>query len=211
MARRAAFFVLGMIAALGLASDVTPLDSYLDGLKSLRADFSQTLVDSNAQVVDRSSGTLLVLRPGKFRWEVKPQGAKPESAQLLIADGRNVWFFDRELEQVTVKPEDAALSATPAMLLSGAGNVRDNFTVTAAGARDGLQWVLVEPRSAQADFHRALLGFGEGQLIRMIIDDKLGQTATVVFESIARNGRISPEEVNFTPPAGVDVIGTPAG
>src|SRR5215207_3115783 len=210
MARRVAFFVLGMIAALGLASDVTPLDSYLDGLKSLRADFSQTLVDSNAQVVDRSSGTLVVLRPGKFRWEVKSQGAGPADAQLLIADGRNVWFFDRELEQVTVKPEDAALSATPAMLLSGAGNVRESFTVTAAGSRDGLQWVLVEPRSAQADFHRALLGFGEGQLIRMIIDDKLGQTATVVFESIARNGRISPEEVNFTPPAGVDVIGTPA-
>ena len=211
MARRAASFIVGMIAALGVASDVTPLDSYLDGLESLRAEFSQTLVDSNAQVVDRSSGTLVVLRPGKFRWEVKSQGGEPADAQLLIADGRNVWFFDRELEQVTVKPEDAALSATPAMLLSGAGNVRESFTVTAAGSRDGLQWVLVEPRSVQADFHRALLGFGKGQLVRMIIDDKLGQTATVVFESIARNGRVSPEEVRFTPPAGVDVIGTPAG
>ena len=71
--------------------------------------------------------------------------------------------------------------------------------------------MLVEPRGAQADFQRALLGFDKGQLLRMIIDDKLGQTATVVFERIERNERVSDNEVSFTPPAGVDVIGTPAG
>jgi len=178
-------------------------------LKSLRASFSQTLVDSRSQVVDRSSGTLIVLRPGKFRWEVTPQGAKKENAQLLVADGRNVWFFDRELEQVTVKPQDAALSSTPAMLLSSAGDFHANFTVTPAGERDGLAWVLVEPRGGEADFRRALLGFKKGQLARMIIDDKLGQTATVEFANVERNERVAPEEVSFAPPAGVDVIGTP--
>lgn len=207
--RRFAFTAALSITSLSVATEATPLDRYLDGLTSLRTHFSQTLVNSNGQVVDRSNGTLVVLRPGKFRWEVTPQGAKTENAQLLIADGRNVWFFDRELEQVTVKPEDAALSATPAMLLSGSGAVRANFTVTLAGERDGLAWVLVEPRGAQADFRRALLGFGKGQLTRMIIDDKLGQTATVEFENIARNERVAPEEVSFVPPAGADVIGTP--
>lgn len=209
-ARRVAALALGCIAASAYAADGTPLDRYLAGLNSLRANFSQTLVDSHDKVVDRSSGVLVVLRPGKFRWEVKPQDERNGEAQLLIADGRNVWFFDRELEQVTVKPEDEALSATPAMLLSGAADVNSHFTVTPAGQREGLDWVLVEPRAAGADFHRALLGFDKGQLTRMIIDDKLGQTATVVFESIARNGRVAPEEVSFTPPAGVDVIGTPA-
>jgi outer membrane lipoprotein carrier protein len=208
--RIAAFIVLGIgIAACAFAADFTPLDRYLDGLKSLRAEFAQTLVDSRNQVVDRSTGTLVVLRPGKFRWEVTPQGAKKENAQLLVADGRNVWFFDRELEQVTVKPEDAALSSTPAMLLSGAGDFRKSFTVESAGERDGLEWVLVEPRGAEADFRRALLGFKQAQLTRMIIDDKLGQTATVEFKSIARNEPVAPADVSFAPPAGVDVIGTP--
>jgi outer membrane lipoprotein carrier protein len=128
-----------------------------------------------------------------------------------VADGRNVWFFDKELEQVTVKPADAALSSTPAMLLSGAGNVRDQFNVTSAGSRDGLEWVLVEPRAAEADFRRALLGFEKDRLARMIVDDKLGQTATVSFASATRNGPVAPEEMSFNAPAGVDVIGTPAG
>jgi outer membrane lipoprotein carrier protein len=129
--------------------------------------------------------------------------------QLLVADGRNLWFLDRDLQQVTVKPVDSALSATPAMLLSGTVDVRKNFTISPAGKRDGLEWVLVEPRGTEADFRRALFGFDGGELKRMILDDKLGQTATIAFQMIERNGSVSPDEVSFTPPPGVDVIGTP--
>ena len=103
---------------------------------------------------------------------------------MLVADGKNVWFFDRDLEQVTVKPVDAALSSTPAMLLSGAADLRQSFSLTPAGTREGMDWVLVEPRKGEADFRRALFGFSKGNLQRMIIDDRLGQTATIDFESV---------------------------
>jgi outer membrane lipoprotein-sorting protein len=127
----------------------------------------------------------------------------------MVCDGVNLWFFDRDLQQVTVKPVDAALSATPAMLLSGALDVRKSFTISGAGQRMGLEWVLVEPNGTDADFRRALFGFAHGDLKRMILEDKLDQTATIVFEKIERNGPVSPAEVSFTPPAGADVIGTP--
>jgi outer membrane lipoprotein carrier protein len=186
----------------------TPLDTYFDGLTSLRASFTQTVKDAKGKDIDRTTGALVVQRPGKFRWETNAKGGG--SGQLLVADGKNVWFFDRDLEQVTVKPADAALSSTPAMLLSGASNLRDNFTLTPAGKRDGLDWVLVEPRRPEADFRRALFGFKDKTLQRMIIDDRLGQTATIEFASVARNGAVAPAEVSFTPPPGADVIGTPA-
>jgi chaperone LolA len=127
----------------------------------------------------------------------------------MVCDGVNLWFYDRDLQQVTVKPVDAALSATPAMLLSGALDVRKSFTISPVGERDGLDWVLVEPNGAQADFRRALFGFEHGDLRRMILEDKLDQTATIIFQKIERNGSVRPAEVSFTPPAGVDVIGTP--
>ena len=204
--------VLAMVAvvpaAFGAGAD-TPLDSFLGDMKTLRATFTQTLVDAHAREIDRSNGTLIVARPGKFSWEIHPQGAGAEAGQLMIADGRNLWFLDRDLQQVTVKPADAALSATPAMLLSGTVDVRKNFTITPAPKRDGLEWVLVEPHGSEADFRRALLGFQGKDLKRMILEDKLGQTATVLFDHIERNGTVTPEEVSFTPPAGVDVIGTP--
>jgi outer membrane lipoprotein carrier protein len=186
----------------------TPLDKYFDGLNTLRASFTQTVKDARGRQVDSTSGTLVVSRPGKFRWEVSPKAGS--GGQLLVADGRNVWFLDKDLDQVTVKPADAALSSTPAMLLSGTAGLRESFTLTSAGNRDGLDWVLAEPRRPEADFRRALFGFSKGNLQRMIIDDRLGQTATIEFSSVERNAKVAPDEVSFTPPQGTDVIGTPA-
>ena len=204
-------------------SAVTPLDKYLDNLRTLRATFLQTLADPHGREIDRASGTLVVQRPGKFSWDIRPQpvagaaaGTGTASApagsgagQLMVCDGANLWFYDRDLQQVTVKPVDTALSATPAMLLSGAVDVRKSFTLAPVGEREGLEWVLVEPAGAQADFRSALFGFEHGELRRMILEDKLDQTATIVFEKIERNGPVRPAEVSFTPPAGADVIGTP--
>jgi outer membrane lipoprotein carrier protein len=201
--------ILLMVVARASIAAATPLDSYLDDMKTLRATFQQTLVDAHGREIDRASGKLIVSRPGKFSWEIHPQGSGADAGQLMVADGKNLWFLDRDLQQVTVKPADAALSATPAMLLSGTVDVRKNFKITPAPKRDGLEWVLVEPQASEADFRSALLGFEGKELKRMILEDKLGQTATVVFDHIERNGPVTPEEVSFTPPAGVDVIGTP--
>jgi len=201
---------------------VTPLDKYLDNLHTLRATFLQTLADPHGREIDRASGTLIVQRPGKFSWDIRPQpvsagaaGASTTAApagsagQLMVCDGMNLWFYDRDLQQVTVKPVDAALSATPAMLLSGAVDVRKSFTLAPVGEREGLEWVLVEPAGAQADFRSALFGFEHGELRRLILEDKLDQTATIVFEKIERNAPVRPAEVSFTPPPGADVIGAP--
>jgi outer membrane lipoprotein carrier protein len=215
-------------AAHAAGAPATPLDQYLDNLRTLRTTFLQTLADAHGREIDRASGTLIVQRPGKFSWDVHPQpvadsgsadaggGAHPATAagaggagQLMVCDGVNLWFFDRDLQQVTVKPVDAALSATPAMLLSGAVDVRRSFTIKSAGERMGLDWVLVEPSGAQADFRSALFGFDHGDLKRMILEDKLDQTATIIFEKVERNGKVSPAEVSFKPPAGADIIGTP--
>jgi outer membrane lipoprotein carrier protein len=88
-------------------------------------------------------------------------------------------------------------------------DVRKNFKISPAPRRDNLDWVLVEPQGAEADFRNALLGFDGKDLKRMILEDKLGQVATVMFDHVERNGRVAPEEVCFTPPKGVDIIGTP--
>ena len=211
----AAWWLPALAASLTAHASATPLDNYLGDLKTLRATFLQTLVDPHGREIDRATGTLIVARPGKFSWEIHPLqrasggGAAAGHGQLMVCDGTNLWFLDRDLEQVTVKPVDAALSVTPAMLLTGVADVRKSFSITPAGERAGLEWVLVEPRGTEADFRSALFGFAHGDLRRLILEDKLGQTATISFEKIERNGPVAPGEVSFTPPAGTDVIGTP--
>jgi outer membrane lipoprotein carrier protein len=190
------------------------LERYLAALRTLRVSFLQTLTDAQGREIGRATGTLIVERPGKFSWDTHPQrssagAATARTGQLMVCDGTNLWFFDRDLAQVTVKPVEAALSATPAMLLSGVSDLRKSFSVAAAGSRFGLDWVLVEPRGTEADFSSALFGFAHGELKRMILEDKLGETATISFEKVERNGPVAPGEVSFIPPPGTDVIGTP--
>ncbi len=197
----------------------TALDTWLAGLTSLRAQFTQTIKDSQGHQTDQTRGELLVLRPGRFRWESHDDtgaaGANPpsgaaaaDSGQVLIADGRNVWFYDRDLQQVNVRPVDAALSATPIMLLSGGAEVRKAFDISDTGAKDGLSWVRVKPHGSEADFRQAVLGFAAGELRQMILEDKLGQVSTLTFSRSQRNAPVASTEVSFTPPRGVDVIGT---
>jgi outer membrane lipoprotein carrier protein len=197
----------------------TALDTWLAGLKSLRTQFTQTTKDSQGHQTDQASGELLVLRPGRFRWESRDvadaaggsapaSAAAADSGQVLIADGRNVWFYDRDLQQVQVKAVDAALSATPIMLLSGGADVRKAFEITDAGTKDGLTWLRIKPRGSDADFRQAVLGFAGDELRQMILEDELGQQSTLTFSHSQRNAPVTDAEVSFTPPKGVDVIGT---
>lgn len=196
-------------AASAPTPGTTPLDGYLEGLNTLKTNFQQVLVDAHGKELDRATGKLTVVRPGKFSWELHPQGSNASGGQIMVADGRNVWFYDRDLDQVTVKPVDDALTATPAMLLSGTVDLRKHFQVTPAGMREGLEWVMVEPKSTQADFNTALFGFDHGALKALKLEDKLGQVATLTFEQAQRNAPVAPSEVTFTPPPGADVIGKP--
>jgi outer membrane lipoprotein carrier protein len=189
------------------------LDRFLTGLNTLSADFTQTVTDSHGEAAGAGSGRLLVQRPGKFRWDyTSGESGAHSSGQLLVADGKNLWFYDRELAQVTVKPVEAALSATPIVLLSGSvAQLHDTFEISAAAAHDGMDWVEVKPRSTEADFNHAELGFTAGKLVRMVVNDRLGQTVQLDFQHSERNARVDADALRFKPPAGVDVIGTPQG
>jgi outer membrane lipoprotein carrier protein len=191
------------------AAETTALDLYLKGMTTWSADFVQTVIDGRGKQAGVGRGRLLIVRPGKFRWESSPQGVTADAVQLLISDGRNLWFFDRDLEQATVKPLDQALPQSPAMLLAGGGNLRVSFGVQPNGKRDGLEWVRVLPRDTKSDFREALFGFKSKELQRLIIVDKLGQRSTLSFTKVLRNTTIDPALLKFAVPAGVDLIGTP--
>jgi chaperone LolA len=194
-----------------LGAPTTALDAYLSGVRTLRAEFSQEVTDGRGAQVQRASGSLVIQRPGKFRWELSPVSAAgiKQTPQLMVADGKNLWFYDRDLDQVSVKPAATSLTATPASLLSGDGNLAEFFEVRADGEREGLSWVRVVPKRGDADFREVRIGFKGKELTRMVLKDKLGQTVNLVFNSSARNVPVAENEVTFTPPAGADVIGTP--
>jgi outer membrane lipoprotein carrier protein len=198
-------FLIGTAFAASSDEGTQRVERFIANLQTLQADFKQTLTDSKGQVTDRSSGTLAIQRPNRFRWDYK----EPHE-QLIVADGQQIWLYDADLEQVTVRRLDTSLSATPAMLLSGEGKLADNFKVTETSRDANAEWVMMEPKRSDTDFKWVRLGFGGDTLKFMQLADKLGQITTLEFTSIQKNATLDASRFKFTPPAGADVIGEPA-
>ncbi len=200
-----------LVAGPGFAASddkaaISPLlDRYLTEVSTLSADFTQSLIDADGELVEESSGSLLISRPGRFRWTYR----EPYE-QWLVADGLNLWSYDVDLAQVTVKPQSAALASTPALLLGGSDDVLAEFHYEGSASHGGLTWVRLVPVDPDSGFRHVELGFSGETLARMVFVDNLEQTTVVTLDDVDVNGAIDGALFDFEIPDDVDVVGTPA-
>ena len=208
--------IIGLIAALFAAEIGHSADSPSDGGKALvdafvtdvvtlSGRFEQSLIDAEGRVLETTRGTLEIKRPGRFRWAY----TEPYE-QWLIADGLNIWSYDVDLEQVTVKPQADALANTPALLLGGSDSAMDQFEYEGSSDENGLTWVRLLPVNTESGFKKVELGFDDERLRQMVFFDNLEQTTFVALDDVAVNEPIAAERFRFAIPDGVDVIGQPA-
>ena len=180
------------------------IDDFVNNVMTMSGRFEQQLIDADDIMVDQSSGTIEIEKPGRFRWTY----TEPYE-QILIADGLNVWSYDVDLEQVTVKPQADVLASTPALLLGGSQNVLDDFEYIGSFTERNTVWVRLRPNSTDNGFTRVELGFNDGKLSRMIFSDNLGQTTLIALFDLTFNESIDEHRFRFSPPDDVDVVGQP--
>lgn len=181
------------------------VEDFLQNIVTISGRFEQQLLDADDNVVEESSGTLNIRRPGQFRWSYFDP-----YQQILVADGLNMWSYDVDLEQVTVKAQGEALSSTPALLLGGSSDVLDDFDYIGSVTERGTVWVRLRPKNTDNGFNKVELGFTGGKLTRMLFGDNLEQTTLIALFDVAFNEPIDERKFAFVPPAGVDVVGQPA-
>lgn len=179
--------------------------AFVNDIATLQGRFEQSLVDADGEVLERTSGTLQIQRPGQFRWAY----TEPYEQQLL-ADGLNIWSYDVDLAQVTVKPQKEALANTPALLLGGSEDALQQFNNDGSYVEAGTTWVKLSPKNTDSGFLRVELGFKRDRLYRMVFFDNLQQTTLVALHDVAVNVPFEPDEFVFQVPADVDVVGTAA-
>lgn len=197
------------------AQAVKELQTLLAGLKTLQADFTQTVLNDELEAVRESSGTFKLERAGrgetgKFRWDYTAP-----FEQTIVADGVNLWTYDPELEQATVKPMQETLASSPASLLTGAAPIEEDFAVREIGRSGNLYWIELTPRVQDTDFERVRVAIavddGRNELDTMELLDNLGQLTRIRFEDVRRNAAVDAAVFEFTPPKNADVIGERAG
>lgn len=191
-----------IFATSALAGARDDLNVFAKNLKGLDGQFSQKVYDPKGKLKETSSGRVAMSAPRLFRWEyVKPY------PQLIVADGKTVWVYDPDLQQVTRRPQGVEEQNSPLSALIDPGKLDQQFKVTDAGSRDGLQWLTLTPRNeANASFQSARLGFGKQGLMQMQVIDVIGQRTQIAFSGWKRNPNFARTTFRYTPPKGVDVV-----
>lgn len=207
MRMRACGFFLMLLAAPLLAEEggrspaLTALHAFIDGASALRARFTQMSYDVNGQLSEQAEGDLLLARPNRMRIEYREP-----FVQLIIADGREVWVYDPELEQVTVRRQPEADPGSPLLALVQPDRIEEVFRIEERPGPPGSAWLRLIPREPTEGMEYAELLLIEGSLRAMHLIDGLGQRNEYAFSNWERDPAFSEAEFLFVVPPGVEVV-----
>jgi outer membrane lipoprotein carrier protein len=191
-----------LFSTVAIADGVASLKDFYHSTNSMRAKFHQKVKDNTGAVVQEVEGSMQLQRPNKFRWDYN----KPY-AQEIISDGKDVFLYDIDLEQVTIRTLSQALGSSPAALLAGGAEVEKSFVLKNVNRGDRLDWVEALPKSDDSGFERILLAFDGKHLSKMEMVDSFKNTTLINFSSVERNPSLQTSSFLFTTPEGVDVVG----
>ena len=197
------FLVMGAVLSLANASTDGParLDRFFENVNTFKASFIQVVLDENLLTLEETSGLLRIARPGRFRWDYRSA-----HAQTIVADGKVLWIYDVELEQVTRRNQQSAIGQTPAVLLAGGHQYRKDYEVTTLGKQGAITWISLVPKLNDGSFAEIQLGF-ENHTLRLIqLLDGLNQITRLTLADVVENEPIPESVFQFVPPIGVDVI-----
>ena len=199
--KKLTLLLLFLWANNALADDASDsLQAKLNAIRTMSASFNQ-VINAKTRVISKASGNMALSRPGRFLWQTK----KPLE-QIVIADGKHLWVYDVELEQVTLKKQDKGLGGTAALFLSGYDNtLTHDFEVTESKVGNELKFDL-KAKSSKENFQHMQLAFVGDELTGIELDDQLGQHTTVVLSKIKNNPPLSPTVFKLKIPKGVDLV-----
>jgi outer membrane lipoprotein carrier protein len=205
-AGRPLFVVALLLAALGTtqtfaADGVTMVKDYLRGLNSLQANFRQITLAADGGEMIESRGTFYLLRPNRFRWDYETP-----SEQLIVADGKRIYVYDKELEQVSHRSQKAILDGTPAQLLASNEPPEKYFTMRNIDRGDGRVWAELIPKTSDTDVEKLQIGFTNGELDTLVMEDRFGQLTRFIFTDLDRNPQLQYDMFRFNRPAGADFL-----
>ncbi|MBA3697047.1 MAG: outer membrane lipoprotein chaperone LolA [Methylotenera sp.] len=184
------------------ADGIGSLKNFYNNTHAVHANFYQLVTDKQGRKVQEVYGEMQLKRPNKFKWDYN----KPYEQQI-ISDGKQVWLYDTELAQVTVRAIDKALGSSPAALLAGDDSLDKGFKLSNIDRRDNNEWVSAEPVVRDTGFEKILLGFNDNKLQEMELIDSFGHKTQIVFSEVEVNPVINNKTFLFKPPKGVDVVG----
>lgn len=161
------------------AQDAAALTARLNGLERFAASFIQAIAGNRGQVLEQSTGYVLLDRPN-FKWVVDDP-----YPQVIVTEGDTLKVYDPDLEQLTIRPLAEALTDTPISLLTSAQvNLGEKFRIIRLPIEEeGIDSYVVSPRGEETLFAEIRLTFSPAGLDSLGIVDHLGQYTEIRFQA----------------------------
>ena len=176
--------------------------------QQLRAPKANEPQEKGLKVVRQTQGHFVFARPGRFIWDTQ----KPFE-QKLIADGKQLILWDKDLNQATFRPAGQALAATPAAILFGEASLDQHFDLIEGEERLGMKWVALAPKKDptakggnELPYTKISIGMANGLPKALELIDGLGSVVLVTLDKIQLNIALPANRFNFTPSAGAEVL-----
>lgn len=178
----------------------------LQKLHSFKADYTQTLSDKSGKVLQSLEGYLVISKPNKVFWL-----SRDPFPQQVISNGKKIWVYDQDLDQVTVKPFTGDYASTPALLFSGnSKKLTESFTVKKLAIKDRAAkntGYSLTPKAKGGLFARLdILLDQQQQPVWLKLHDELGQITQIEFSQFKPNYAARASLFDFVAPEGVDVL-----
>ena len=176
--------------------------------QQLRAPKANESQDKGLKVVRQTQGHFVFQRPGRFIWDTQ----KPFE-QKLIADGKQLILWDKDLNQATFRPAGQALASTPAAILFGESSLDQHFDLVDGEERLGMKWVALTPKKDpnaknknDLPYTKISIGMAGGLPKALELTDGLGSIVLVTLDKIQLNVNLPANRFTFNPPAGAEVL-----
>ena len=178
------------------------LKTFLKNSTTFKATFSQSLFDENGIELQFSAGVFSLKKPGQFAWDYEEP-----YPQTIMSNGKKIWMYDSELEQVTIKPVDASLSNSSMVLLFSKSDLDKEFKIIKLDVVKDVSWLELISKKSDSEFNSILLGMKNNQVVSIKLVDGFGQTTVIKFTHISTSPVFDKNRFEFKVPKNVDVIG----
>lgn len=190
------------ISTYALAAEgIALLENFSKNVKNAQGEFEQTVVDKAGKQIDQSSGKFVFSRPGKFLWEYTAP-----FPQEMICNGKTIWVWDKDLNQVTVRSAKETIPQSPAAILFGDSNIKKYWTVKDIEGADNLNWIELVPSSGNLNFSKITMGFKGDLPVKMEFVGSLGETSKLVLKNVVTDVSPGAKFFSFEIPKGADVV-----
>jgi outer membrane lipoprotein carrier protein len=195
-------------ATVTLEDAIRGVEGAYGRMTDLKAEFSQTAFNKSLNQTIPASGKVFLKKGGKLRWEY----AEP-TTQQIVSDGKTIWIYTPQLNQVNTGPAPEALSGPAGSFLAGLGKLREHFNVRLLNPAqpkdaDGNVVLDLTPKQPLPTLTRLILSFDPNgwQLRKAVVYDQFENTVTMQFTKLAINSGLEDKLFAFVPPKGVATV-----